>query len=259
MVDVTALGEDVRIGVAQAGLRRGPAELGLDGPAKHAQGLLVLTHVVPEAGLDEDQFDVLRRPQRGRMALANGPQRLVVAAHGALAVGDDGQVLVAAGHAGHGPVLGERCGVVLRRVGGLRGRLTDHGQTGRAPTGGPGMPVRQRGILVDQFARGDEVGHDLAGQVERKTAEFGAHRPRQQPFVEVEIDLGLAVGTLQTGGRDAFVAADAIVVTTPVSAVVLPGPAPRAIGAPGPGPVTTTPTVAAAPGGVPAGTSTALA
>ena len=130
-----------------------------------------VAHVTPRARLDDGHLRLqVGRQVLDRRALGQA-QRLLGPAKRALAVGHHRQVVDGAVDPLGCAQLGERLGVLPRRVGGLTAGLTDHRDPRGAGTRRQRVLVGGLRVLVDQLSGRDEVPGDTRGQLLRESAQ----------------------------------------------------------------------------------------
>ena len=176
--------QHVGVGVPKPRLGAGAAELLDDGILEDAEALRRLPEVVAGTGLHDDHLDALVHLELLGRGLLGKSQRVVRTSQGTLTVSHDGQVLRTTGHATKRPVLVERDGVLPRGIRGLRGGLTNDGQTGSTTTSGLGVPIGQLGVLIDQLAGCDEVRSHDRREILGEPAQFSADTEWQHLLVD---------------------------------------------------------------------------
>ena len=206
------LGEQIGVGETQPRLALTSTSATADRFLEQPRCFVALTHVVADAGLDEDDLHLLRQAELEVSRLPEGSQRGLMLADGPFAIGDDRQVVVVAGNPVQRSVFGERRVVVPSQVGGLGRRLANNRQSGREPPGDHGMRERLLGIDVEEFGRRLKMASDLVGQLLGQRAKLGTNAAGQTGLVVALGQLRLVLGRLQPGWQRTLGPLEAIVV-----------------------------------------------
>ena len=206
------LGEQIGVGETQPRLALTSTSATADRFLEQPRCFVALTHVVADAGLDEDDLHLLRQAELEVSRLPEGSQRGLMLADGPFAIGDDRQVVVVAGNPVQRSVFGERRVVVPSQVGGLGRRLANNRQSGREPPGDHGMRERLLGIDVEELGRRLKMASDLVGQLLGQRAKLGTNAAGQTGLVVALGQLGLVLGRLQPGWQRTLGPLEAIVV-----------------------------------------------